>query len=257
MKKALFIIILCPIILWSQNDTIFKINGRTIPCTITLVNEGAVFFKDKKNYGDQIPISEVRLYSQSGTRKEPITKEDSYFRYAEYNMSAFGEKFEIHVEVCTNEIMNYYIHTCSVDKISNKTALTLNELELKTFLNYLTTISRNYANWTEIAIKNDVQNYSKKGSESTISLPGAFYLGKWHFDKSIELHSLFNVTDSKSTISIISDEITTNDNQFMSNKGLSFIFSNTTEIENLINLMDRKTILDFYYNKKKLDALFK
>lgn len=53
-------------VLLGQTDTIFKRDGKHIPCTITLVNEGAVFFKDKKGYGDQIEIKNITQYSKNG-----------------------------------------------------------------------------------------------------------------------------------------------------------------------------------------------
>ncbi len=53
-------------ILLGQTDTIFKRDGKVLPCTITLVNESAVFFKDKKGYGDQLELTKIINYSQNG-----------------------------------------------------------------------------------------------------------------------------------------------------------------------------------------------
>ena len=53
-------------LLMGQTDTIYRRDGKQIPCTITLVNESAVFFKDKKGYGDQIELKNIAQYSKNG-----------------------------------------------------------------------------------------------------------------------------------------------------------------------------------------------
>ncbi len=53
-------------LLMGQTDTIYRRDGKLIPCTITLVNESAVFFKDKKGYGDQIELKNIAQYSKNG-----------------------------------------------------------------------------------------------------------------------------------------------------------------------------------------------
>ncbi len=66
--KTTVLLLLLTSACFSQNDTIVKKNSKSITCTITLVNEGAVFYKDKKDNGDQVLISDVAYYSQSGKR---------------------------------------------------------------------------------------------------------------------------------------------------------------------------------------------
>jgi hypothetical protein len=70
MKKIL-LILLFPFLGKSQNDTIFKVDGKVIPCTVTLANEGAVFFKDKKGNGDELINSKIKYYSVAGKRIVP------------------------------------------------------------------------------------------------------------------------------------------------------------------------------------------
>lgn len=72
MKKILFMAMLLPVIASAQNDTIFKKDGKKTSCEITLVNEGAIFYKDKKGYGNQIENSKVNYYSLNGKRHESI-----------------------------------------------------------------------------------------------------------------------------------------------------------------------------------------
>lgn len=50
----------------AQSDTIFKKDGKVIPCTITLVNQTGIFFKDKKGFGEELFIKELIKYSQKG-----------------------------------------------------------------------------------------------------------------------------------------------------------------------------------------------
>lgn len=60
-----------PLFALSQKDTIFKVDGKVIPCTITLTNESVVFFKDKKDNGDEIKNEKIKYYSVSGKRTIP------------------------------------------------------------------------------------------------------------------------------------------------------------------------------------------
>lgn len=70
MKTLLFILLL-PVFISAQRDTIFKLNGKIQLCTITLTNESAIFYKDKSGYGDQILNSKVKYYSINGKRETP------------------------------------------------------------------------------------------------------------------------------------------------------------------------------------------
>lgn len=71
MKKILLAFLL-PLIGMSQNDTIFRIDGKVIQCTITLANEGAIFLKDKKGNGDELKNSKIKYYSLAGKRVIPF-----------------------------------------------------------------------------------------------------------------------------------------------------------------------------------------
>jgi uncharacterized lipoprotein NlpE involved in copper resistance len=67
MLKFLIIILLFgSSLLIGQTDTVFRTDGRSIPCTITLVNENALFFKDKKGIGDQLEFKSITQYSKNG-----------------------------------------------------------------------------------------------------------------------------------------------------------------------------------------------
>lgn len=53
--------------LHAQKDTIFTKGGRTISCTITLVNDMNIFYTDiKGRAGDYIALDQVSRYKQSG-----------------------------------------------------------------------------------------------------------------------------------------------------------------------------------------------
>ena len=69
MKTLLFLLFF-PLFTYSQKDTIFKKEGKPIPCTITLITENAIFFKDKKDFGDELLLSKIVFFSQSGIRKK-------------------------------------------------------------------------------------------------------------------------------------------------------------------------------------------
>ena len=55
-----------PLIAISQGDTIYKKGGTVIICTITYVNDNNIFFKDKKDNGDNIELSKVEQYTYKG-----------------------------------------------------------------------------------------------------------------------------------------------------------------------------------------------
>ncbi|MES2131629.1 MAG: hypothetical protein V4506_04715 [Bacteroidota bacterium] len=69
--------LLFPIVASSQNDTIFRNNGKIIPCTITLINESAIFYKDKKDFGSDFNLSDVNFYSVAGKRSNVDIKIDT------------------------------------------------------------------------------------------------------------------------------------------------------------------------------------
>lgn len=83
MKKLILLFCIAFFSISGQNDTIFKKNGKIIPCTITYVNEGAVFYKDNKDRGGDLPISEFTHYSINGKRTSvmPIENKGKDFRW--------------------------------------------------------------------------------------------------------------------------------------------------------------------------------
>ena len=66
IKFSTIFFIFCWFSLSGQTDTIFRKDGKLIPCTITLVNETAIFFKDKKDYGFQLDLKTLVQYSKNG-----------------------------------------------------------------------------------------------------------------------------------------------------------------------------------------------
>jgi hypothetical protein len=68
MKKVILLFCIAYFSISAQNDTIFRKNGKIIPCTITYVNEGAIFYKDSKDRGFDLTISEFTYYSKNGKR---------------------------------------------------------------------------------------------------------------------------------------------------------------------------------------------
>lgn len=70
MKKLLLALFLLPFITKAQNDTIYKKDGKIIPCTITLDNGLFLFYKDKKGNQNDIDKKEVANYKQGNELKK-------------------------------------------------------------------------------------------------------------------------------------------------------------------------------------------
>ena len=67
MKKHLLLfLIILPLIGISQNDTIFKKDGKLIICTITYVNDKNIFYMDHKDNGENIELFRVEHYTYNG-----------------------------------------------------------------------------------------------------------------------------------------------------------------------------------------------
>lgn len=113
--KTLLLLLFFPLFIYSQKDTIFKKEGNSIPCTITFINESAIFFKDKKDFGDELLLSKIDFFSQSGIRKK--LNDPSIIDYKYYKIdTAFNDFGKIKLF----KVFEFQDTTLSKDRLFHK-----------------------------------------------------------------------------------------------------------------------------------------
>ncbi len=73
--KSTFLLFILPFISIAQNDTIFKKDGKIIPCTITLDNGLSLFVTNKKGLNEPIDKDKISYFIQNGKRINADTDE--------------------------------------------------------------------------------------------------------------------------------------------------------------------------------------
>lgn len=111
----IFITLLQPFHLFSQKDTIFRKDGKIIPCTITLINENSIFYKDKKDFGDEILLDKLNFFSQSGARKKLYDPSIIDYKYYKVDTS-FNELGKIKL----SKVIEFPDTTLTKEKLFNK-----------------------------------------------------------------------------------------------------------------------------------------
>ena len=82
------------------------------------------------------------------------------------------------------------------------------------------------------------------------------YGSKWNFQFTINLTFDFKIINGKNLLIVRTGKMTSSSNQFMTHDGLVFVFSNTEEITDFLDLISKDKITEFI-NKPKATDLFK
>lgn len=104
--KTLLLLLSIPFFGISQNDTIYKKDGKIIACTITLDNGNYLFYKDKKGNGTDIDKQLISFYKQNNEVKNVSNAQQSLV------MNKPIDNFSDSVKV-TDELV--YLKKCMAD----------------------------------------------------------------------------------------------------------------------------------------------
>lgn len=180
--------------------------------------------------------------------------------FSNYEMSYFEKKniYKIDISDKNNLLDRVFIDAASLDTSSKEGSIIIDAKKLDGFKEYLTYMKSKYIEWQNTAKTNSVKELDKEiEPEKRNTYSAAFSYGQWHFDFYVNLKARYKIIDGKHLLIISTGKLNSSSNQFIDSDGLAIVFSNETEIQNLINKLDLTKMEESFKNKNKKDDLFK
>lgn len=177
----------------------------------------------------------------------------------EYFMSYFdGKNYNIGATEVKDGEFTYYIDCASWEDDTDVVGISFKSTKIQEFQNGVNEIKNKYVEWTSTAKQNNVTNFDKNFDIKLPRVDCFFRYGDYHFSFNRTPNAYFKVTTDGECYAIISiKNLQASDNQYIKHDGLFMIFSSDEEIDNFINAIDKKHVIENEEKKTNTDNLFK
>jgi len=177
-------------------------------------------------------------------------------KYNSYDNLYSDNEYDIQISAKDSTKYTLYIDMMSLDNLSESGGIMIDEKNHERFTTTLFEAKVKYEEWVKTANENNVTEIDKTMSLKT-KVSGYFLYGsKWNFQFTINLTFDFKIINGKNLLIVRTGKMTSSSNQFMTHDGLVFVFSNTEEITDFLDLISKDKITEFI-NKPKATDLFK
>lgn len=177
-------------------------------------------------------------------------------KYTTYSMRYVEDEYDIQI----GDEGKLYITIMTMDRTSKSAGIILKRKKAPQFMECLDSARKKYAEWTEIAIKNNVKEMSKE-IDCGCKVEGFFSFGDWQFDFYVVPTFKFLVTDYGGKINhllvINTGRMTSSSNQYIDSDGGTIIFNSDMEIVDFIRKINPKNVEEFLSKKPNVEELFK
>lgn len=138
-------------------------------------------------------------------------------------------------------------------KLDGSLGISLDKIDKKKFIDYLKKINTKFKEWTEVAKKNNVNEYRKDYDEAYFS--GYFkYYDKWKFGR-CRMISTFKVEEGKPSGYVFVPKIPSSNNEYMKSESWLF-YVNDNLISEFEELLSDEAIDKFIISKTSNEILF-
>ena len=177
----------------------------------------------------------------------------------EYFMSYFdGKNYNIGVSDVNGEEFRYYIDCASWEDDTDVVGISFKSTKIQEFQDRMNEIKNKYVEWSNTAKQNGVTNFDKNFDIKLPRVDCFFRYGDYHFSFNRAPNAYFKVTTDGECYAIISiKNLQASDNQYIKHDGLFMIFSSDEEIDDFINAIDKKHVIEKAEKKTNTDDLFK
>lgn len=176
----------------------------------------------------------------------------------EYSMSYFGKAYEVGATEVKNGEFSYYIDCASWEDDTDVVGINFKSTKIQEFQNKMNEIKNKYVEWTNTAKQNGVTNFDKNFDIKLPNVNCFFMYGDYHFSFNRTPNAYFKVTTDGECYAIISiRDLQASDNRYIEHDGLFMIFSSDEEIDDFINAIDSKHVIEKAEKKANTDDLFK
>lgn len=165
--------------------------------------------------------------------------------------------YQIQISLERDSSFYLWIDTYSMDDAITKCGFMLNRERQETFTKYLEQAKQKFIEWSEVAKKNAVKDDVSKEMDIVLYSEAFFQYGsKWCFDHSVRVKFKFMVTKGLYALVVLSDELTSNTNEFMTSDGIAIFFYSPAEVDSFLKKIAIEKVNE-YIRKPKKEDLFK
>ena len=178
-------------------------------------------------------------------------------KVGEYYMSYFNKSYDIEASAVKNGSFDFYIYTHPAE-MSQRIGFSLRSSSVENFKSYFDNIKTKFVEWSQTAKDNNVTGFDKDFDCERMPVYVFFNYGsKWHFCYK-NINPYFKVTDSGECLIVIHvGKITASDNKYIDSEGFYMAFTSTNELDDFLNSLDVKKILQKDEEKESINDLFK
>lgn len=176
--------------------------------------------------------------------------------FASYPSSYEGKEYDVSISLKGENKYTLYTEIMSMDRLSDKAGIMLDEKSHPGFLTDLADVKTTYSEWIETAKTNNVTELDKQLSVKT-RCGGYFYYGsKWNFQYVVTLNYDFKITDGKYLLIVRTGKLQSSSNQYIDHDGGVIVFTDPSEIDEFISVLSLESVQEFR-DKPKEEDLFK
>lgn len=176
-------------------------------------------------------------------------------KIASWNCSFFDKTYDIQ---CTdpkeNNDFTIYIQVSAKEEYT-KAYLSFKKKDIPELIVFLQNIKNKYIEWSNTAKENNILNINKEMNYKTPSCTVCWYGSKWWFSFSHKLIPTFMILKDGTSIISMAKKVTASSNKYI-DEHIYFVFSNTEEIDDLIEKLNIDNILDYFNKKNSKEDLF-
>lgn len=177
-------------------------------------------------------------------------------KYMDYSSAYTGASYSIQI----GNDGDLYIDLMSFDAGSATVGIILKRKRIDDFLNCLDSSLVKYNSWRNVAMSNNVTDFSKS-IDCNCKTESYFKFGDWQFDNFVMPTFEFKVLESSGKIwhllIVRTGKLVSNSNQYIDHDGGAIVFSSSEEIKNFLSSVSIESIDGFLSKKPKTEELFK
>lgn len=176
-----------------------------------------------------------------------------------YSMSYYNRTYAIETSAVKNNSFTYFIHTHSKYTNSGEVfCIVFENNEAALFKSRMNQVKEKFAEWADVAIKNEVRNYKKN---IDVNFPKYRFGYKCNYCKNFEWGTFamnkpvfFVDNNGVPQVVFIGTDLRTSEN---SQANYEMVFKTTEEIDGLLKMLNPNDVISNSQVKKQTDDLFK
>lgn len=170
-----------------------------------------------------------------------------------YEMEFFNKVFEVQ----GSEKGTFYVDCATLDASHPMGGFILEGKDIEAFKLAFTQAKDKYVEWSSLATQNAVTELDKDMDIHIPRMETYFQYGKLHISWAKPVFRFKILKDGRHALLATTDEVTASDNQFMTIDGLAFAFVSAAEVDELLRLIDTKSLTEHFAAKKQQGDIFK